>query len=135
MHYFIPEDTKKVRVLKLILQPIVENAVFHGLEPQKQMGVLFIGAHKEQKGQLEILVITVKDNGTGIDKEKFEDIQNALQAKVIDTSKHLGLVNTNARIRIRYGAEYGLQMETAPGDGTTVNIRIPIGNDFSLNEK
>lgn len=135
VHYFIPEDTKKVRVLKLILQPIVENAVFHGLEPQKQMGVLFIGAHKEQKGQLEILVITVKDNGTGIDKEKFEDIQRALQAKVIDTSKHLGLVNTNARIRIRYGAEYGLQMETAPGDGTTVNIRIPIGNDFSLNEK
>jgi len=135
VHYFIPEDTKKLRVLKLILQPIVENAVFHGLEPQKQMGVLFIGAHREQKGQLEILVITVKDNGTGIDKEKFEDIQSALQAKVIDTSKHLGLVNTNARIRIRYGAEYSLQMETATGDGTTVNIRIPIGNDFSLNEK
>lgn len=126
VHYFIPEDVKKIPVLKLILQPIVENAVFHGLEPQSERGMLFITARRELDGSQEILVITVKDNGTGIEKEKFDDIQAALESKVIDTSRHLGLVNTNARIRIRYGEKYGLQIETAPNDGTTVKIQIPV---------
>lgn len=121
--YFVSEEVLQQKVMKMLLQPIVENSIFHGLEPKGEQGSLYIGARKES-GQL---VITVKDDGMGIAPEKLSEIQKALQEENVDTSKHVGILNTNARIRLLYGKEYGLAIESCASDGTTVTIRLPLG--------
>lgn len=119
--YFIPEDVLQLKVMKMLLQPIVENSIFHGLEPKSRKGSLYIGARKEG----ELLVITVKDDGVGIEKEGLEEIQKELSEENADTSKHVGTLNTNARIRLFYGKEYGVSIESCVEDGTTVTLRLP----------
>lgn len=119
--YSLPPETLKVSVMKMILQPIVENAIYHGLEPKVGKGNLFIGARVE-KGTL---VITVKDDGVGISEEMLEEILWSLKQQTYDTSKHVGIINTQARIQLQYGTEYGVSLESKFGDGTTVTISVP----------
>lgn len=121
--YFISEDALQVKVMKMLLQPIVENSIFHGLEPKSGTGSLYIGARIEEG----MLVITVKDDGVGIEREGLEEIQKELLKEDADTSKHVGTLNTNARIRLFYGKEYGISIESCIEDGTTVILRLPAG--------
>lgn len=121
VYYFIPEDVLHLKVMKMLLQPIVENAIFHGLEPQRREGSLYIGARKEN----ETLVITVKDDGVGIEREQLEELQRELSDETMDTSKHVGTLNTNARIRLFYGKGYGVSIDSCVEDGTTVILRLP----------
>ena len=72
-----------------------------------------------------MLVITVKDDGVGIEREGLEEIQKELSEENADTSKHVGTLNTNARIRLFYGKEYGVSIESCIEDGTTVILRLP----------
>lgn len=120
--YFISEDILQLKVMKMLLQPIVENSIFHGLEPKSSKGSLYIGARKEG----EVLVITVKDDGVGIEKEGVEEMQNELLEENMDTSKHVGTLNTNARIRLFYGKGYGVSIESCIEDGTTVILKLPV---------
>ena len=120
--YFISEEVLHLKVMKMLLQPIVENSIFHGLEPQSGNGSLFIGARKEN----DQLIITVKDDGVGIEKSKLEEIQKNLTMEYPDTSKHVGILNTNARIRLLYGKDYGISIESCTEDGTTVTLRLPV---------
>lgn len=115
-------ETLDIPVIKMILQPLIENAVFHGLEPKLEDGILVLNSMIEQN----ILKITIRDNGVGIPEEKLKEIKNALNNSVIDTSKHIGLVNTNARIKLQYGEQYGLQIDSTPSDGTCISLYIPI---------
>lgn len=120
--YFISEDVLQLKVMKMLLQPIVENSIFHGLEPKTGKGSLYIGARIEE----EMLVIIVKDDGVGIDREGLEEIQKELLEENADTSRHVGTLNTNARIRLFYGKEYGVSIESCIEDGTTVILRLPV---------
>lgn len=120
--YFISEDVLPLKVMKMLLQPIVENSIFHGLEPKSEKGSLYIGARIEEG----VLVITVKDDGVGIDQEGLEEIQRELLKENADTSKHVGTLNTNARIRLFYGKEYGVSIESCIEDGTTVILKLPV---------
>ncbi len=119
---FIPEELYDLRVQKMLLQPIVENAVFHGLEPKTLKGSLYIGAQKEE----DKLILTVKDDGVGIEEEKLRELQEQLRQPAGDTSGHVGLLNTNARIRLAYGEEYGIRLESRKEDGTTVQMVLPV---------
>ncbi|MDE7202871.1 MAG: sensor histidine kinase [Lachnospiraceae bacterium] len=119
--YFISEEVLCLRVMKMLLQPIVENSIFHGLEPKNQKGSLYIGARREE----ETLVITVKDDGVGIAKEKLDILQRELVSEHADTREHVGTLNTNARIKLYYGKEYGVFIESCPEDGTTVILKLP----------
>lgn len=119
--YFIPEDVLRLKVMKMLLQPIVENSIFHGLEPKIRKGSLYIGARTEGN----LLIITVKDDGVGIAKESLKEIQKELSEENADTGKHVGTLNTNARIRLFYGKEYGVSIESCVEDGTTVTLRLP----------
>ena len=119
--FSLQEKTLKLPVPKMLLQPIVENAIFHGLEPKTQTGSLFIGARMEE----DSLVFVVKDDGVGMPSEKLRKIRKELEAEQWDTSKHVGILNTQARIRLMYGEPFGLTIDSREGDGTTVKIKIP----------
>lgn len=121
VYYFVSEDVLELKVMKMLLQPIVENSIFHGLEPKSGKGSLYIGARVEE----DDLIITVKDDGVGIGEAELAELQGMLREKSADTRKHVGTLNTNARIRLQYGERYGVQIESLPEDGTTVTLRLP----------
>ncbi|WP_313562649.1 cache domain-containing sensor histidine kinase [Ruminiclostridium cellobioparum] len=126
--YEFTKETLNVTVLKMILQPIVENAIFHGLEPKMVKGRLWIGS-RISEGKV---IIWVKDDGMGIDSEQLQKMQlqfkNPSTLEQPGTSKKsgIGLCNVNNRIKLTYGNEYGLSISSMPDAGTEVNITIPL---------
>ena len=112
----IAPEVLPVAVPFLCIQPLVENAVRHGLEAAEGSGTITIQAH--DRGQE--CVIEVEDDGAGEDPEK---VRRALAGDVSIDS--IGLGNVDARLRTTYGDEYGLVVETAPGAGTKVTVRVP----------
>ena len=119
--YFIPDEVAHCMVMKMILQPVIENAIIHGLEEKETEGSLYIGAKVSEN----TLILTVKDDGVGISEEKLQKINSELKQDVYDTSRHVGIINTQARIRLKYGSEYGITVESLQGDGTSIEIKMP----------
>lgn len=126
--YEFTKETLNVTVLKMILQPIVENAIFHGLEPKMVKGRLWIGS-RISEGKV---IIWVKDDGMGIDSEQLQKMQlqfknpSALEQPGTSKKSGIGLCNVNNRIKLTYGNEYGLSISSMPDAGTEVNITIPL---------
>lgn len=108
---------------KLILQPLVENAVKHALDGVCRDKLIGIQVRKKE----DILEITVYDNGIGISAEKLQEIKEELRvAENQDEFESIGLKNVNQRLRLMYGPEYGLQINSIAEYGTAVKIRIPV---------
>lgn len=112
---------EKYRIVKLILQPIVENAIYHGIRNMEGMGKIIITG--QQKG--DKLVFEVKDNGIGMDEETLCNLFNRNYYKESRLSG-VGIRNVDERIKLYYGAEYGIQIESRLLQGTTVRIYVPI---------
>lgn len=118
----IRENTREIPVMRLLLQPLVENAVYHGLEPKVGTGTLFLGARLEG----DFLLLSVYDDGVGMEPAQLEQLRAALNSGTLDReSGHVGLRNVQHRIRLHYGALYGLELESRPGTGTKVTVRLP----------
>jgi two-component system sensor histidine kinase YesM len=113
--YDIEEDLKKSPVLKFILQPIVENAIIHGIEDEGSRIGIRVKASRTEDG----LLLAIEDDGKGFDPEEAE-----LAGKNRKMSG-IGIANVDERIKINYGNEYGLKVESRPGTGTKVFIRLP----------
>lgn len=109
------------RILKLTLQPLVENALYHGIKYKRAKGYIHING--EKKG--DVIYLTVRDNGVGMDPEELEGLREEISRPCQDTEKGFGLANVNERIRMYFGKEYGMQISSEKGKGTTVEIRIP----------
>lgn len=108
-------------ILKLTLQPIVENAVEHGLETGKKM-MITISAEAEG-GDVYLLV---NDNGTGISKEKMQELQENLRLRThYQKGRSVGILNVNERLKKQYGEAYGIELNSKEGIGTTVVIKLP----------
>lgn len=122
IEYQIQKADKESLIPKLILQPIVENAIIYGMEGKKGEGeVLRIQVYT--KDWEEGIKITVEDNGPGIEPEVIEHI-----IKKVDTIQKfskVGLNNVNQRVKMYFGKEYGLYIESLPKKGTKVSIQIP----------
>jgi len=114
----IPEELRSCVVPKLVLQPLVENAIQYGLERIIGTCSIRISASRRE----HMLVIEVHDNGPGIDQKAIELI---FAGKLRTRKTGLGIRNIHERIRLMFGEEYGLQIESKPGEGTTVRIRVP----------
>ena len=112
----------RIVLLPFILQPIVENAVKHGFSTKKRGGMIKINVFTRNNN----LIITISDNGCGIPAEKLEELKRELSL-VKDTiaAPHIGLNNVNNRIKLYYGHEYGLHIDSVEGEGTTVTVLIP----------
>lgn len=117
VEYRIETAILEYEVPNLILQPIVENAIEHGIELlEDRRGVLRISGYVEGK----LVILSVKDNGVGMEMAKVDAI-------LTEGSKGYGVRNVNERLKICYGTEYALQVSSVTGQGTEVKIRIPIG--------
>jgi len=122
--YSIRENVKDVPMIKFLLQPLVENAVYHGLEPKSEKGTLFIGARLQE----DALLITIQDDGVGIPAGQLKTLREQLagMTRVNDfTGQHVGLLNVQHRILLTYGVQYGITVESQEGIGTRVLLRIP----------
>jgi len=118
-------DINEFQILPLLIQPIVENSFSHGLENRVSGGFIYISISSEFKNEKNYLTISVKDNGCGIDEEKLEEINKGLlNYKNQDSTKSIGLYNVQSRIKMFYGEDCGLTVESEAGEGTTVTIKI-----------
>lgn len=128
----IRENTRNIPVMKLLLQPLVENAVYHGLEPKTGTGTVYIGARLENND----LLISIYDDGVGIPPDRLTALQADLERPVASSrggNAHIGLLNVQNRIRLRYGESYGLSLQSILGSGTRITVRIP-ANDSEKGE-
>lgn len=117
----IERGVEQCSIIKIVLQPIIENAVIHGIfEREDKTGCLRIAAHRQQ----DDLIITVEDNGVGMD-EATRVANFSADASSANTKGGYGVRNINARLHLAYGPEYGLFCESEIGHGTCVTIRIP----------
>lgn len=123
---------KQERVLNLLLQPMVENAIYHGIKTKEGKGFIRISAQKDGGD----IVFTVEDNGVGMDQETLAHIFHKSKEKEKEKSNGIGVYNVHMRIRLYYGEGYGLTFESSPGEGTRVYIRVKmLSDDPSLEEK
>ncbi|MGL5677431.1 MAG: sensor histidine kinase [Cellulosilyticaceae bacterium] len=123
--YNTPQQTLQLLVPKMILQPLIENAIFHGLEPKLRQGLLYIGSSVSD----DILTITIQDDGVGIPPHILDALNAALSAPSTEapsTHIHIGILNVHNRIRLEYGDSYGLFFESTVDIGTKVTVSLPI---------
>mgnify|MGYP001851967315 CR=1 FL=1 len=122
----IPEKLMECTVLKLVLQPLVENSIYHGIKEKEGMSLIRITA-EEETGQMgeKLMRFVVEDTGMGIGREKLALINGNLKAGVTDRSEGYGIFNINERIRLYYGDAYGLYYESCEGEGTKAILIIP----------
>lgn len=114
----IDPDLMQYMVPKLILQPLVENALYHGTKNKRALGVIRI----EGRSQGDDMVLEVKDNGAGMTEEQLQALQNGVYN---DRHTGLGLVNVHKRIKLYCGEKYGLSFDSRLGEGTMVSILLP----------
>lgn len=115
IQYDIPENINCL-IPSLILQPIVENAVKHGIFHKEEGGIVKISA-RERDTWIEL---TVEDDGVGIDPVKLSDLLNEK-----DQQDHIGLMNVDRRLKVKYGSDYGLDIISTVGKGTIVRAKVP----------
>lgn len=123
-HLDVAEEALQWTVPKLFLQPLVENAIIHGLEPAKHRGEVELQCRIEAGG----LRIVIADNGVGIAPERLGRLQTALDAPdMLEQSGHerIGLLNVRQRLQLMYGMNARLQLDSTPGQGTRIEMWLP----------
>lgn len=132
----ISEDTKHISILKLLLQPLVENAIIHGIGRSPYGGELYISSKLVDK----TLHITIEDTGYGIEQQELDDIQEELRKINIhsyrdvqgkENSRYFGLKNVKSRLKLYYGNESELHIDLRAQGGTRAIVIIPVEEDKS----
>ena len=124
----IPEDLMEFKVIKFCLQPLVENAVLHGIE-HTEHGEIHIRAERfytKQGMQTKNVCIIIQDNGSGIEQQRLNEVMEELDSG--KKRKHvtgIGLSSIHELMQIRYGADYGINIESCPGCGTKIYLIFP----------
>lgn len=116
----IEEGLEKKQILKFLIQPVVENAIVHGMSQMMQDGSIVISVHRVKKE----VHIEIRDNGCGIPPEALYKLRCDLADEHAERAR-IGLYNVNNRLRLYYGADYGLKIESTVGAGTSVELTIP----------
>ncbi len=121
----IPEELMELTVLKITLQPLVENALYHGVRSVDYQGLIEIAGRLEEN----TIILTVRDNGQGMNAEELKALINGItESAGTRTGSSLpgtGVRNVHERIRLYYGNEYGINIESLKDGGTNITIRIP----------
>lgn len=115
------EDIMQLYTVKLILQPLVENAIYHGIKESENDGLISIAGRKKDG----ILELRVEDNGPGIPANRLEILNKDLQRGLCVSGDGYGIFNVNERIRLYFGTQYGLTLASKLGEGTVATITLP----------
>ncbi|WP_320128909.1 sensor histidine kinase [uncultured Sphaerochaeta sp.] len=119
----LDQEFLDIAILKLTLQPLVENAINHGIRPTRRCGIISITA----KHQEESLYLFVSDNGQGMDENTLQEVTKEMTSSEISENKNkaYGLRNVHQRLQIAFGVPYGLSIQSKLDEGTTITIRVP----------
>lgn len=126
--YKIDESLLKLSTLRMILQPVVENAVYHGMEQRSRKGTLIIEGSISEEGKL---VLSVCDDGIGMNPVQLDTLRKTIadydKIGLYNMEKsRIGISNINKRIKIQFGNEYGLNVESEESVGTKVTLILPV---------
>ncbi|MDE7045950.1 MAG: histidine kinase, partial [Acetatifactor sp.] len=114
------------RIIKLTLQPLVENSIFSGIEPSGKPGLIKIHIYSRE----QILYISIHDNGIGISEENIARLLTDTSRVTRNYMSGIGLPNVDRRIKLVYGPEYGIKIDSEPGVYTCVTVSLPL--EFTL---
>ncbi|MCR5420894.1 MAG: sensor histidine kinase [Lachnospiraceae bacterium] len=122
----VPEELYDSPIPKITLQPLVENALYHGIKNKRGKGLIQITGETRNK----CIYIYIQDNGIGMSKERLEKISKRMNSpQSIDSSgeedEMFGLYNINERIKLKFGVRYGIHIDSTYGEGTTVTLLLP----------
>ncbi|MDF2587679.1 MAG: histidine kinase internal region [Anaerocolumna sp.] len=122
----VDQELLLVPTIKLILQPLVENAIYHGIKLKEAEGLIriYFSKHVSENG-ISVIKMCVEDDGYGIEEEKLEIINNSLIEGKMNKEEGYGIFNINERIKLYYGDAYGLMLESKFGEWTRATIIIP----------
>ena len=127
------DELRSYYIPRLVLQPLVENAITHGLEKAAHAGLVRVSI----AGTETNVVLRVTDNGVGMSEEKLQQLNDRLKETQIRVPRSRGrnngiaIQNVNARIRLTFGEDYGIHYRSAPGEGTVAVLTVPKVDDFS----
>ncbi len=116
----IAQDVGDFKILKLSLQPVIENSVYHGIQEVNRRGEIKVIVLKSE----DTIEIIIKDNGVGMSENKLKELRNALETDYSWTGRHIGVRNLNQRIKLIFGKQYGVSI-SSNNSGTEVNILLP----------
>jgi two-component system sensor histidine kinase YesM len=124
----IEESLMEMKTLKMVLQPVVENAMYHGLEQKNSKGQLLIEGYLSEEGYLQF---DIEDNGVGMNEEQLAELNEGIQdyenkVQHFNKKQSIGLVNINKRIKFQFGSQYGLDIVSEKLLGTKVTLKLPI---------
>lgn len=109
------------RIIKLTLQPLVENAIYHGVKQKRGKGTILVKGYCIN----DTIYFEVIDNGVGMDVNKIKEIMDALNNKEENAALGIGLRSVHERIQLHYGSSYGMHIESELGKGTKVTVTVP----------
>ncbi|MFR5787349.1 MAG: sensor histidine kinase [Christensenellales bacterium] len=118
----IPDELMRRRIPKLIVQPILENAVKYGMEKKRELKIEI-----EARCIGERLEISIRDNGPGIEPEVMETLTRYMENPDMERRTSFGLMNVHDRLRLMYGERYGIRIQTQQGRTTEVVLSLPGG--------
>lgn len=118
----IDENILSYKITPLLIQPLVENAIIHGLEMKEEPGMLRIRIQEDG----DDILVEVNDNGVGISLEKLNELNNRMKDQDYQSNGNsIGLHNVHQRISLLYGDKYGIRMDSVEGSGTTMSMNLP----------
>lgn len=122
----VAEELQKYPILNMTLQPLIENALYHGIKNKRGKGIITINGYPD--GSSVVLIVT--DNGIGISEERLaflrEQMEHPIQSEDADvTQSGFGLQNVHQRLQLYFGSEYGIRLDSTEGVGTQISVRIP----------
>lgn len=121
----VPAELHQYLIPKITIQPLVENALYHGIKNKRGYGRIIISGKKEA----DFFVIQIEDNGIGISEDRLLQVRDGIRDKVLTGKDMYGLYNVNERIRLNFGEKYGITIESTYQEGTTVSILLPCAEE------
>lgn len=128
--FTVSEEVLRCLTVKLILQPILENAIYHGMAGVDEDGEIHVRGEMIKGENSSMVLLSVEDNGFGMTEEKAESLLDT-EAEISDFSDRkkrgsgVGLINVHRRIQLRFGTRFGLRIHSEPDEGTRVEVRLP----------
>ena len=117
----VPDEYFEYTIPKITIQPLIENALYHGIKNKRGGGKITVTA--EPSG--DDIVISVKDNGIGMTDERLEEVVRGMKGDTPSDNAIYGLYNVNERIRLKFGDKYGITLHSVYNEGSTCNILLP----------